>query len=617
MKNNYEAISVEELLSEDSYIIPIYQRNYAWGQSEINQLIDDISIAIENRLDEYYIGTLVVNRGHNGYQIIDGQQRHTTLLLIHAVLWHKFKDSIDVKEEVKFNINKSNLSYEARQESKEFFDSLFSSHDSLYLNLNNNFAYTINQIILPKIQNIEDKNRKEWVKYFYSAIKLFRIEVPPETDLFHYFEAMNSRGEQLEEHEVLKAKFLSKSNSPAFSAIWDNCANLFSYIDFKANTDEEVSELMTINDILIEYENIKDNKPKEYESIKNAKQNDATRPKDLKYASIINFSNFLLIALKLYPGYENAVLNDNNLLKEFGYFNDKLPDPDHFIDHLKKCRVYFDKYFIKRCFEDNKPYWVLLNEERNTFTDEKIENDDDFEYVSMKKSLQDKIIKIESMLQSLYFSNTNKEWLYIGLRCLVERSPDFSEVETGQILYDVLYQYGKEKFIVEIDKKTLLPNKSGLNIARVVFYFTDYLLWHLYYEEARGKSLELLSSNKMNGLVSKIYSGGIKKYFNSFDFKQHSSIEHFYPRTPENAEKLKEDRLDSFGNLCLISRGSNSRYSNFMPADKMKYIFNETSRSVESLKQLMMFQGINKYIWGEDEITKHEDEMKELFNTIY
>ena len=66
------------------YVIPIYQRNYAWEEDEITALIKDIYDSWrKNDNAPYYIGTLVTyKRGDNEYEVIDGQQRLTTIYII-------------------------------------------------------------------------------------------------------------------------------------------------------------------------------------------------------------------------------------------------------------------------------------------------------------------------------------------------------------------------------------------------------------------------------------------------------------------------------------------------------------------------------------------------------
>jgi uncharacterized protein with ParB-like and HNH nuclease domain len=61
MMNEVIPLTLKELFNDiDQYVIPIYQREYAWGYKEINQLIDDINDARNSKTENYYIGSLVV-----------------------------------------------------------------------------------------------------------------------------------------------------------------------------------------------------------------------------------------------------------------------------------------------------------------------------------------------------------------------------------------------------------------------------------------------------------------------------------------------------------------------------------------------------------------------------
>ena len=70
--------------TDSHYVIPRYQRAYAWEDKEIIQLIDDIN-DIESKEIVYYIGSLVVaqvKEKENTDEVVDGQQRLTTLYLL-------------------------------------------------------------------------------------------------------------------------------------------------------------------------------------------------------------------------------------------------------------------------------------------------------------------------------------------------------------------------------------------------------------------------------------------------------------------------------------------------------------------------------------------------------
>jgi hypothetical protein len=62
-------------------IVPAYQRGFRWGQAEVERLLEDIKLHID---EPYYLQPVVVKRVGDSYELVDGQQRLTTLLLIFA-----------------------------------------------------------------------------------------------------------------------------------------------------------------------------------------------------------------------------------------------------------------------------------------------------------------------------------------------------------------------------------------------------------------------------------------------------------------------------------------------------------------------------------------------------
>ena len=67
-------------------------------------------------------------------------------------------------------------------------------------------------------------------------VHIIHYRVPKDVDLNHYFEVMNSRGEQLEKHEIVKAKLsalLEKEDMKKFCQIWEACSDMSFYIQQK------------------------------------------------------------------------------------------------------------------------------------------------------------------------------------------------------------------------------------------------------------------------------------------------------------------------------------------------------------------------------------------------
>ena len=179
------------------YLIPLYQREYAWKKEQIELLIDDIN-GIDNDTN-YYIGSLIVHRrSDNLFEVIDGQQRLTTLYLL-----------LNCLDDVK---TLPNLTFECRERSnysiveiKEIIKKLrHVSHNLDEKKVEGNIEFGIG-VILEHLKKIDVSAFKAKL----AKVILYRIEVPPHTDLNRYFEIMNTRGEQLAQHDIIKANLMN------------------------------------------------------------------------------------------------------------------------------------------------------------------------------------------------------------------------------------------------------------------------------------------------------------------------------------------------------------------------------------------------------------------------
>ena len=81
-----EVLSVENIF-KDKYVIPLYQRNFSWGEEQISRLLQDIYESMMEDEQYFYIGSLIVLLRPNGeLEVIDGQQRLTMLSILSGVL---------------------------------------------------------------------------------------------------------------------------------------------------------------------------------------------------------------------------------------------------------------------------------------------------------------------------------------------------------------------------------------------------------------------------------------------------------------------------------------------------------------------------------------------------
>ena len=251
MVETHISLSVNRLLNEDSYAIPLYQRNFAWTYDEIEQLLNDVADAFQEQRENYYIGTLVVNEEDSLLKIIDGQQRTTALNLIALALKHEF--GFDRLKAV-------NLTFPARKKSNENIQKLFttqkiSENDENELTRGYRHAHDA----LKKVLEERQFESQSFFNYLFDKVIIFRSILPNDLDLNLYFERFNSRGEQLEAHEILKAQMMAKFGedqemAQKFARIWDACAefdkpviNAFTKKTKKKHHDVEREKIFPLN----------------------------------------------------------------------------------------------------------------------------------------------------------------------------------------------------------------------------------------------------------------------------------------------------------------------------------------------------------------------------------
>lgn len=415
-------LTVREFLSDGQYVIPIYQRNFDWGERETLQLLEDISdYAQKNSNQKYYIGSAVVFvRNVNGttyFEMIDGQQRLTTLTILASLLKHEGKADW---------FKQPNLSYEHRKEADEALrrlqEGMQSEHPAARNIVN---VYALLQKHLIHVLEAKGLDKAQFADYLFNQVKILRIPLPHDTQLNHYFEIMNTRGEQLEKHEVLKATLMSKlqpEEHPLFHRVWEACADMNSYVQMKFSVEnrtilfgEKWKELQ-----FDQFDRLREALFKQKDGEQKSKENSAPLTlnrlfEDAKkgsrygqsevgsegtgeqerFGSIINFPNFLLQVLKVCyhrsEFYQEKIdeqirLDDKDLIPIFETVLRSLDNEEKqaefvkfFIIKLLFLRTQYDRYVIKREENNGTESWSLKTIQKydknkvdyvNTFSDE-------------------------------------------------------------------------------------------------------------------------------------------------------------------------------------------------------------------------------------------------------
>lgn len=586
--------------ANNKYIIPLYQRNYSWRKEQIEALIQDVYEACEqNPKGNYYIGSLVVLRRHNGdYEVIDGQQRLTTLSLLTKILGV-----------TNFPI----LYYESRPEVEEFFEEFYKSQDGTCMTQKPQTFYLREAIDSIKLAEFIDKEEKrisfeEWSSkiknYLANNVILVKVEIPEDTDVASYFEIMNNRGEQLQKHEILKARLmnvLERQYHAEFNLIWTACSNMDVPIQQCFNADDRKKYFGN------EYQDFTFKKFNDSSSVDNSdnpcsineiiKSNiivasgneDKNKDDNSTLNSIIDFPNFLMHVLKLFAKPKDKTvdvrLNEKYMLDCATDVFGKEPqetDVKEFIKLLFRVRTLFDRYVVKTKNGETEDEfsWELKRPQKYPNDNKNYVRYDLLTFGETK--LQKRMIKAQSMLQVTFRQRIYKNWLLEILGFLNDQQCEISEID-GEKVLECLHKY----MVSQYDNLRISFNemyKEGVRTPHFLLNFIDYLYW---FEDFKAEKSKL----------------------ENFEFRYWNSVEHHLARNyAKETGECDENIVDCLGNLFLISKNTNSRLNDRSVGEK---IGRYKESNLGANRQIIYSKGSN---WNEEAIKNHYNELVELLN---
>ena len=657
-----------------TYSIPIYQRNYAWGNEEISTLIQDVYDAYSKTITEsqmktkcYYIGTLVsYYQGDNVYEIIDGQQRLTTIYIVLKALGIQIRN---------------NLSFKSRKKSSKTINSIphfdTEEQDS---GIYNGYFYALNSI-----KELIPKNMIEKFKDFFSnQVHIIHYQVPKDIDLNHYFEIMNSRGEQLEKHEIVKAKLIahlkSEEDKQRFHAVWENCCEMGVYIQQRYRksmifgTDLSSCEIFEFEDLPVSSSTI--NHRSIIELIEGNNTDNSLKDEHVlldTFQPIIDFPNFLLHVLKIIKCQTDNInidefnLDDKELIKEF----DNIAIDEEFVKYfaltLLRCKFFLDNYLVHHTNEedsiDHNP-WKLEYYQRG-----KRDYYADNEYLKNlggeeSKEIHHKLVHLLSMFEVTYTARQRKNYLFYCLLFLNSQNEfdinnyfEFVRGLANQFLHkiylvkDNLNEINTPKpgsFDIAILKKTkkgwninddnfrslesfntIYGNGkvASLGIPLFIFNLLDYKIWEMYADQLKGNKLGEKSSDRKRFFDLLGCSDFDLKYFRQFYFSRtRRSLEHYFPQANVSIfnNSINENEINCFGNYAMIGNEANSIGSNWSPIEKRNRYLDTSGKvhhiSIASLKFFIMMQvvqdnkntNISGLEWSFKEIELHQKKMVDI-----
>lgn len=462
---------------------------------------------------------------------------------------------------------------------------------------------------------------------------------------------MNSRGEQLEKHEIVKAKLsalLEKEDMKKFCQIWEACSDMSFYIQQKLpnmyiqkelpnkknvfGTDMSNFIPQSFEELYIESNHTDDkmttksiaellNAPVKKEIAKgDCDSNDSFQP-------IIDFPNFLLIVLKITRMQEKGfnpsefTLDDKELINEF----DKVKLTPEFVKqfayNLLLAKYYLDNYMVHHINGEDKAienpwklqYYCKKGKGKSAYMADLIDYD---------KSKQRELVHLLSMFEVAFTAKQRKNYLFYCLLYLFNdwdknNYLNFVRNLANKYFFDVYLDANKlnernqpkpnsfDETIIQNGKlnvglKDINRNFNGIypqgssNIPLFVFNYTDYRLWKKYADELRGNRAKKGSKARSEFFIALGCGDFGLETFDDFYFSRtRKSLEHYYPQAKAGEDKpITPEEINCFGNFAMIGSDANSSGSNWNPTVKNECYLDSKSNqvSVASLKFRIMLQ---------------------------
>ena len=240
------------------FCIPNYQRSYVWEKDQVSDLLDDIYEAyLKNKgikdKGEYFLGSLVLKSNNTedktyvDYDVLDGQQRLTTLFLIIAVIRDFNTDCqktaskfIYQEADIYENIpERSRIIFNVRDDVKKFIDKfVIPKNATLKIEeLKNETQYTKNisiknmaNTIIFAHEYLKQKEIDDLFAYLCNNVMLIYVATENLDDAFKLFTVLNNRGIKLRNADILKAdnlSFIPENLQNEFAKKWEEVESYF------------------------------------------------------------------------------------------------------------------------------------------------------------------------------------------------------------------------------------------------------------------------------------------------------------------------------------------------------------------------------------------------------
>jgi uncharacterized protein with ParB-like and HNH nuclease domain len=595
-------ITIDNLLKDSTYSVPDYQRAYEWKTPEIEDFWDDLTDYLELKIknpevkSSLFLGTFILYKNkERHYEIVDGQQRITTIFILLIAIRNFLGDLIarDIKfghldfEELKYQVGdrisfknsrtgKSTVTrFEASPAIKETISDMSRTDwrgefkikiEGKQVKRQINSIKPIYQYFLTKLQeDIEPEKFNSLMDTIYD-IEVIKIEINDMKEAFALFERTNARGRDLEVSDLLKNHLFMNLRSEEmnlterWSSITDNAGNqlirMLKYFYVSQNGSVRKSVL--------------------YKALKDFAGGD---PKTL-LDEIEVFSSF-------YKLFQTA--NSSDDLRDYFLSLSNL-------ESVSEDRIFYVYQSIDglRLFGVTQAY-PLIYAFLRSFYNNKLELDD-----RHRKTIS----MFFQSLENYHFINNfvcdrvgnDVEKLYANF------SKRFSDAKTKYAFELALFELYKNMISKKASKEEFIDRFtqfSYLQGIKPLMYIFD-----------RFNSFDLNGNKKQKSNWYPIYQKNSKYSHNSVN------IEHWFPKTPKNGGS--DIDVDNIGNLLAISSNTNGKLGNKTPQEKFQFLSKNSELDTFPHNKKFMEKYSPFEQWGTPEIKQRAlDLANEAYQVIW
>lgn len=611
--------------------IPEYQRPYSWNEEQCDKLWQDIWDFIESEnKDRYFFGTIIINCNENDTKLdlIDGQQRTTTFLLLLKAILFRINDAIlnyisDVQSEELFrglkerrrkiigilygvetesisdvpNEEKDEIIYEKvniientaiREEYKteminilksSSFDDVeknvikkpYKQKDNKYTNYFRNFKFFYEKC------NLQDNELNILAKNIIENCEVIEIKSWNVEQAITMFNSLNADGLPLCDADIITAKLYSvaqKDNvKDSFIKSWEEFQNLINNLEEK--------KILDIDSIFMQqmyYERTKNN-----ETVTNTGSVTVTTPGLRRYFTEIN-KNFI---------------------------NNPLESCNNIINLAKIWNKISDYPIAKVLFKFNENFKLFLASYLYRFKEEDI--------IELKKNENNEVYEEEIKSDK---KNTIKEDIETILECMLRLFTILELVDTG-------YSSSKFKTFLFTEESKFINN--NISVKEIKTDFNEHIKKNWNKEEIK-KYIYNCENNSLIFLNEYLFA---KEHNIDFDLENQYDIEHIMPNSGNNLQIIRQDAqlineeefkeyVDKIGNKILLEYKINRSIGNEWFRTKISTTIKDKTGYKDS-KFPIASQLVNKYqlqkdkaYWVKDDIiTATNDAVERIANFIF